>query len=183
MQSSGIRAFIGKLSMDQSSRETYVEASTQAALSSAKSFAERCRNIVSSLPVHERLIEPVLTPRFVPTCSDGLLSGLGDLAESSSLRIQSHLAEARDQVDWVKKERGSDDIYVFDKARSSSVLLGPLLIVTGRISSLPRRLYRPIAHFYKMMVSRLYVNAERLWRIVRFRMRIFLRKCFVFAKL
>ncbi|TDL29740.1 Metallo-dependent hydrolase [Rickenella mellea] len=115
MQLAGIRAFIGKLSMDQSSRATYVEASTQDALSSAKSFAERCRNMVSSLPVHERLIEPVLTPRFVPTCSDELLSCLGNLAESSSLRIQSHLAEARDQVDWVKKERGVDDIDVFDK--------------------------------------------------------------------
>lgn len=73
---------------------------------------------MSHLPPTQRLVEPVLTPRFVPTCSDDLLSGLGQLSDQLDLRIQSHLAEARDQVDWVLRERGMQDIDVFDKVLS-----------------------------------------------------------------
>ncbi|KAJ3566473.1 hypothetical protein NP233_g6983 [Leucocoprinus birnbaumii] len=113
MQNAGIRAFVGKLSMDISSRPTYVEASAEASLNSAKSFVSRCRDLVQDLQPHERLVEPVLTPRFVPTCSNVLLQGLGVLSNTENLKIQSHLAEAQDQVDWVRKERGKEDIDVF----------------------------------------------------------------------
>ncbi|KAI5121410.1 hypothetical protein M0805_003182 [Coniferiporia weirii] len=115
MQSAGIRAFVGKLSMDISSRDTYKEASTQDALDAAESFTKNARSSIAHLPPQERLVEPVLTPRFVPTCSDELLSGLGALSARENVRVQSHLAEARDQVDWVQRERGIPDIDVFDK--------------------------------------------------------------------
>ncbi|KAF8073438.1 hypothetical protein FPV67DRAFT_1477835 [Lyophyllum atratum] len=115
MQSAGIRAFVGKLSMDISSRPGYVEASAGASLDSARSFVERCKQIAAPLPAHSRLVEPVLTPRFVPTCSDELLAGLGRLAMEKSLRVQSHMAEAHDQVEWVRATRGSEDIDVFDQ--------------------------------------------------------------------
>lgn len=115
MQEAGIRAFVGKLSMDISTRPTYVEKSTDVALSSAKLFTERCHDSVSHLPQHQRLVEPVLTPRFVPTCSNELLNGLGDLAMNGNLRVQSHMAEAHDEIDWVKRERGVDDMEIFTK--------------------------------------------------------------------
>jgi len=115
MQDAGIRAFIGKLSMDISSRPTYNEQSAERALASARSFVHSCRQVCSRLPPHQRLVEPVLTPRFVPTCSDDLLNGLGKLSDSMSLKIQSHLAEAHDQVEWVRKERGVEDMAIFDR--------------------------------------------------------------------
>lgn len=117
MKEAGLRAFIGKLSMDISSRPSYVEPSAQASLDSATSFVEKCYAVDDSKG--SRLIEPILTPRFVPTCSDDLLRGLGELAaqgkHSVPLRIQSHLAESEDQVAWVKSTRHTDDIDVFDK--------------------------------------------------------------------
>ncbi|KAJ7288161.1 hypothetical protein C8J57DRAFT_1165739 [Mycena rebaudengoi] len=116
MQAAGMRAFVGKLSMDISSRPSYVEASAPAALAAAQSFVEKCRSIVSHLPPHRRLVEPVLTPRFVPTCSDDLLVGLGQLSTTEALKIQSHLAEAHDQVEWVRSERGAEDMEVFDRS-------------------------------------------------------------------
>lgn len=122
MQSAGIRAFVGKLSMDISSRKSYVEASVQEALSSFESFAEKCFALGAHLPEHKRLVEPVITPRFVPTCSDALLAGLGALADAKSLRVQSHLAESHDQVEWVKRERGIDDIQVFQNVRFSDFI-------------------------------------------------------------
>lgn len=117
MKEAGLRALIGKLSMDTSSRPSYVESSAQASLDSAASFVEKCY-AVNKAKDH-RLIEPILTPRFVPTCSDTLLQGLGELAaqgkDSIPLRIQSHLAESEDQVARVKSTRHADDIDVFDK--------------------------------------------------------------------
>lgn len=116
-QSAGVRGFVGKLSMDMSSRPTYVEESSSKSLSAAQSFIHRCNSLVSELPEHARLIEPVITPRFVPTCSDELLDGLGQLAAEHGTMVQSHMAEARDQVDWVRAERKMDDFEIFKKVR------------------------------------------------------------------
>jgi guanine deaminase len=119
MQNAGIRAFVGKLSMDISTRPTYVETSATSSLDSAKSFVSRCRALVETVQPHERLVEPVLTPRFVPTCSDELLEGLSQLSATENLKVQSHLAEAHDEVEWVRQERGMEDIDVFAKVHSN----------------------------------------------------------------
>ncbi|KAL4250619.1 Metallo-dependent Hydrolase [Abortiporus biennis] len=116
MLEAGLRAYVGKLSMDKSSRETYIESSAKQALSSASSFADRCEELVRKKPQHKRLVKPILTPRFVPTCSDELLKGLGRLSDSRGLWIQSHMAEAHDQVKWVREERGVEDIEVFERS-------------------------------------------------------------------
>ncbi|KAJ2915759.1 hypothetical protein MD484_g4646, partial [Candolleomyces efflorescens] len=116
MQDRGIRARVGKLSMDISTRPTYVDSSAQASLEAAERFVTDCCAISRSKPSHPPLIEPVLTPRFVPTCSDESLVGLASLSTNRSIHIQSHLAEAHDQVEWVKSTRGKDDIDVFGDA-------------------------------------------------------------------
>ncbi|KAJ3733350.1 hypothetical protein DFJ43DRAFT_1131390 [Lentinula guzmanii] len=120
MQSAGIRAFVGKVSMDISSRPSYIEASSSVAIDAAREFGEKLDqtwSIPSSTTSQSRpqLVHPVITPRFVPTCSDELLHGLGALSAEKGWRIQSHMAESSDQVEWVKKERGDDDIHIFEK--------------------------------------------------------------------
>ena len=107
----GLRAFIGKLSMDKSTRPTYMEESAESSLSAVTTFTNKCFALSNDLPPHMRLIEPVLTPRFVPTCSDKLLEGLGKLSNDRKLRVQSHMAEAHDQVAWVRAERGVEDMF------------------------------------------------------------------------
>lgn len=74
------------------------------------------RVLVAPLPPHERLIQPVITPRFVPTCSDELLTRLGEIAASRGIQIQSHMCESRDQMAWVEETRGRPDPDVFDTA-------------------------------------------------------------------
>ncbi|KAJ2922948.1 hypothetical protein H1R20_g14151, partial [Candolleomyces eurysporus] len=111
----GVRARVGKLSMDISTRPTYVEPSTEASLEAAERFVADCCAISHSKSSSPPFIEPVLTPRFVPTCSDELLRGLASFS-GQSIHIQSHLAEAHDQVEWVKSTRGKDDIDVFGDA-------------------------------------------------------------------
>ena len=105
---------------------TYVEPTTSVSLDAARSFIKRCRGLVEHLPANRRLIEPVLTPRFVPTCTNELLQGLADLSEQQGLKIQSHLAESKDQAEWVRAERHMEDIDVFDMVSLYSP--GPLLV-------------------------------------------------------
>ena len=46
---------------------------------------------------------PILTPRFVPSCTDELLQGLGRLAERYHLPVQSHLSENFGEIAWVRE--------------------------------------------------------------------------------
>ena len=93
----GQRAFVGKVNMDQHSPADYCESTAQS-LEDTETFVKYCR----ALPLPGRaLIEPVITPRFIPTCSAELLSGLGAIAARHGLWIQSHASESSDQVDFV----------------------------------------------------------------------------------
>lgn len=69
-------------------------------------FIDRMEDMVDFLPPHLRLVEPIITPRFVPTCSEKLLRGLVALAKRRGVRIQSHLSESKDQMAWSTAMRG-----------------------------------------------------------------------------
>ncbi|TFK69532.1 Metallo-dependent hydrolase [Pluteus cervinus] len=123
MQSAGIRAFIGKVSMDTFSPSNYTENSAPEALDNAREFLGQFECRFSSLCPSERRVEPVITPRFVPTCTDELLDGLGQLAQNGSgdgkiLRVQSHMAESHDVMEYVPQTRGGlSDLEIFDQRR------------------------------------------------------------------
>ncbi|WWD18766.1 hypothetical protein CI109_103221 [Kwoniella shandongensis] len=121
MQEAGLRGFIGKLSMDQSPRATYGEPSAEYSLKSITSFIDSLESYTSTFPPHLRFVEPIITPRFIPVCSDELLVGLEKLGKERGVRVQSHMCEGRDQIDMVYKSRGEKDQLVFDKLG----LLGP----------------------------------------------------------
>ncbi|KAH7105166.1 Metallo-dependent hydrolase [Auriculariales sp. MPI-PUGE-AT-0066] len=114
-QKAGLRGLVGKLSMNESLLPTYVEATTTESLAAAREFIDSCHALTADLPQHRRLCEPVITPRFVPTCTDDLLDGLGKLAQETGVRIQSHMAEAHDQIAWVRATRKREDIDIFDQ--------------------------------------------------------------------
>lgn len=48
------------------------------------------------------LITPVITPRFVPSCTSKLLKSLGDISHEFQLPVQSHLNESIGEIEWVK---------------------------------------------------------------------------------
>lgn len=95
----GQRAFIGKVSMDQNSPENYVETTEQAIID-----AEKVISYINSLYDEEkdRLIHPVITPRFIPTCSKQLLEGLSTLNKKYNVHIQTHASETPDMVKFVE---------------------------------------------------------------------------------
>ncbi|ODN93476.1 guanine deaminase [Cryptococcus wingfieldii CBS 7118] len=115
VQESGIRAFIGKLSMDESPRPTYGEASALSSLTSLNEFLDSFESYISQFPKHRQLVQPIITPRFVPVCSDELLEGLAKVSKERNVRLQSHMCEGRDQIDMVMMNKKLDDEKVFDK--------------------------------------------------------------------
>ena len=48
-------------------------------------------------------IRPILTPRFIPSCTDGLLKALGELARERDLPVQSHLSENQGEIALVSR--------------------------------------------------------------------------------
>ena len=91
----GQRAFVGKVNMDQYAPDGYTETCEQS-LKDTESFIQYVRSLDSTL------VQPVITPRFIPTCSVPLLEGLGELARKYDVWIQSHASESSDQVEFVR---------------------------------------------------------------------------------
>ncbi|MCQ2818989.1 MAG: guanine deaminase [archaeon] len=92
----GQRAFIGKVSMDRNSPDFYIE-KKEDAFTKAKEFVDK-------LYEKDSLVQPIITPRFVPSCTPELMKNLGDLGkERKEVLIQSHLDENLGEIAWVKE--------------------------------------------------------------------------------
>ncbi|BGP26031.1 guanine deaminase [Rhodotorula toruloides] len=110
----GIRAQIGKVAMDQYSQPSHIE-TTDSSLTDTRRFIESMHWLVASLPEERRIVEPVVTPRFVPTCSVELMKGLSELAKETGVRIQSHMCESQGMVDVCHEMLGGkSDVEVLD---------------------------------------------------------------------
>ena len=78
---------------------------TEASLRDTETFINYCHDCEPAAPdAISRLGNPVVTPRFIPTCSDALLVGLGALAakyREQGCWVQSHMAESLDEEAFV----------------------------------------------------------------------------------
>lgn len=89
----GQRALVGKVVMDlaESCPDYYRDASPEAAIADSRAVIEAIR----ALPDNDRVL-PVITPRFIPSCTDEALTGLGALAAECGCHVQTHCSES----DW-----------------------------------------------------------------------------------
>lgn len=92
---SGMAAYVGKTNMDRNSIETLFETGED-------SYNDTLEIIEKFHMVNDR-IKPIITPRFIPTCTDELLEALGRLASDRSVGVQSHLNENLNEIEWVKE--------------------------------------------------------------------------------
>jgi guanine deaminase len=89
------RALIGRVAMDDPDQcpPYYRDASAASAESDTRAFLD----FVHTLPGNGAgLIKPVITPRFIPSCTDDLLHRLGALARATGCHVQTHCSES----DW-----------------------------------------------------------------------------------
>jgi guanine deaminase len=106
----GQRAYVGKVNMDRNSPESYCE-ETVASLRDTRGFVDHV------LGLGDPLITPVITPRFVPSCTPALMRGLAAIADEHQLPLQSHLSENLAECDWVRSLHPDCENYsdVYDK--------------------------------------------------------------------
>lgn len=97
LEEAGIAAMVGKVNMDRNSPDYLREASAKEAAKATKAWlravAER----------HYRHVQPILTPRFIPSCSDELMELLHGIQKESGLPVQSHLSENQEEIAWVQR--------------------------------------------------------------------------------
>ena len=95
LEESGLITFVGKVNMDRNCNDNLVE-------KTCDSISDTQHWIRGSLTSYKNT-RPIITPRFVPTCSAELMAQLGDLAARYHVPVQSHLAENRYEISWVKQ--------------------------------------------------------------------------------
>lgn len=91
----GLGAYVGKVNMDRNTTPELTE-DTQRSIVETEEIILEYRN-------KSDLVKPIITPRFVPTCSVELMKGLGKLATNHGVPVQSHLSENTSEVEWVRE--------------------------------------------------------------------------------
>ena len=57
------------------------------------------------------VVMPIVTPRFVPTCTGEMMTKLGFLSYKYGVPVQSHLSENLGEISWVKELHPECDTY------------------------------------------------------------------------
>lgn len=110
----GLRALIGKVAMYNPTQtpEYYRDESATTALQATQEFIEAMFNLQQQT---QTTLLPVITPRFIPSCTNELLHGLGELAKRYDLPIQSHCSESDWEDQYVQDRFGKRDAEVLDQ--------------------------------------------------------------------
>ncbi len=107
----GQRALVGRVAMDDPDGcpNYYRDANAKAAIQDTADFIEAVRAIPNNT-----LVEPVITPRFIPACSDEALRGLGKLAAETGAPVQTHCSESDWEHQFVLDRCGMTDTQALD---------------------------------------------------------------------
>lgn len=95
LEESGMIAYVGKVNMDRNSPDYLCEESAEKSVSDTRKWLVMCERF--------KRIKPILTPRFIPSCSDELMQGLQEVQNEYRLPVQSHLSENLGEIEWVKE--------------------------------------------------------------------------------
>lgn len=93
LEKTGVVSYVGKVSMDYNPGETYVETVEEA--------AREAERFILGVKDRFKNTYPIITPRFAPSCSDGLMKNLGEIAARYEVPVQSHLSENPAEVKLV----------------------------------------------------------------------------------
>ena len=110
MEQSGLVTYVGKLNMDRNCPDYLSEGTAENSLSQTEAWLQQVQGKYKNTM-------PMLTPRFIPSCTDETLRGLGELRKKYGVAVQSHLSENLSEIEWVKELCPYADFYgdAYDK--------------------------------------------------------------------
>lgn len=109
----GQRALIGKVAMDDPDQcpDYYRDLDADAALAQTRHFIDTVQTMQGN---ETRLVRPVVTPRFIPSCTHALLEGLGQITRETGCHVQTHCSESDWEHGFVLDRYGKTDSQALD---------------------------------------------------------------------
>ena len=104
MEESGLVSFVGKVNMDREASEDLTEKSAEISAYTTLGWI----NAVKDKFVNTK---PILTPRFIPCCTDKLMEELREIQMAYGIPVQSHLSESKGEIEFVKFLRPNNAFY------------------------------------------------------------------------
>ena len=104
MEESGLVSYVGKVNMDREASEALTEDSAE--LSAYATFGW-----INAVKDKYQNTKPILTPRFIPCCTDKLMEELRQIQMAYGIPVQSHLSESKGEIEFVKFLRPDNPFY------------------------------------------------------------------------
>jgi guanine deaminase len=95
LEETGLKCMVGKVNMNRNSPAFLCEDS--------KNSIEDTMTWLKETKHKYQNISPIITPRFLPSCTDDLLKELSVICRDNELPLQSHLSENLSEIAWVKE--------------------------------------------------------------------------------
>ena len=92
-EEAGMGALVGKVAMNRHCPKGLSE--------SVEDMVQGYEALIAEYNNPEALVRPIITPRFIPSCTPEMLQACGELAAKYGLPVQSHLSENRDEIAMV----------------------------------------------------------------------------------
>ena len=141
----GLRAYVGKVAMDNPDTcpENYRDSSSKAALAGTQALIDYVKRRNS-----DGLVRPVVTPRFIPSCTDATLQGLAAIGRAEGCHFQTHCSESDWQHRYVLERYGRSDAQSLDRfgLMSERTILAHAALLSRRDMDLVRSRGSAIAH-------------------------------------
>ncbi len=104
MEKSGLVSFVGKVNMDREASQALTEDSAD--ISAYTTFGW-----INAIKDKFQNTKPILTPRFIPCCTNKLMEELREIQMAYGIPVQSHLSESKGEIEFVKFLRPDDPFY------------------------------------------------------------------------
>ena len=104
MEESGLVSYVGKVNMDREASEGLTEKSADISAYTTFGWINATKDRFENT-------KPILTPRFIPCCTDKLMEELREIQMAYGIPVQSHLSESRGEIEFVKFLRPDNPFY------------------------------------------------------------------------
>ena len=104
MEESGLVSYVGKVNMDREASEALMEESAEISAYTTVGWINAVKDKFQNT-------RPILTPRFIPCCTDQLMEQLRQIQMTYGVPVQSHLSESKGEIAFVRALHPDDPFY------------------------------------------------------------------------